>query len=81
MPLLLWLLAARKKKLQSLHPHPLLHLHLLLHQLLLKPLLALHLLPHRRSAPQVLRLMRPKMLQALPKMPQTLPKKLPTLPP
>ncbi len=83
MPLLLWLLAARKKKLQSLHPHPLLHLHQLLHQhqLLLKPLLALHLLPHRRSAPQVLRLMRPKMLQALPKMPQTLPKRPPTLPP
>ena len=39
LPLLLWLLAAKKKKLQHLRPHQLPHRLLLLH-LLLKPLLA-----------------------------------------
>jgi len=38
---LLWLLAARKKKLQLLHQHPWLHQHQLLHQLLLMPRLLL----------------------------------------
>ena len=59
MPLLLWLLAARKKKLQHLRLHQLLRLHLLLlPHLLLKPLLAPLRLPLAllRLPPALLRL-------------------------
>jgi len=44
LPLLLWLLAAKKKKLQRLHPHQLPRLHLLLTQLLVPLRLPLALL-------------------------------------